>query len=114
VRPLTTPLASWFADAAPRAAARPPRAAALFLPRDRAWRELAPSFDALVDLTVRGLPFQIAAERRYDRSGRAARLRPALAAGKTFATRVNLSGSRPWRGLRLNPRAWILRSPARI
>ena len=29
------------------------------------------------------MPFQIAAERRYDRSGRAARLRPALAAGKT-------------------------------
>jgi hypothetical protein len=36
-----------------------------------------------VDLASRGLPFQIAAHRRYDRSGRAARLRPALAAGKT-------------------------------
>lgn len=30
-----------------------------------------------------GLPFQIAAERRYDRAGRRARLRPALREGKT-------------------------------
>lgn len=36
-----------------------------------------------MDLAIKGLPFQIAAERRYDRSGRAARLRPALATGKT-------------------------------
>jgi hypothetical protein len=37
----------------------------------------------MVALAGSGLPFQIAAERRYDRSGRAARLRPALSAGKT-------------------------------
>ncbi len=42
-----------------------------------------PPFDEVVTLATSGLPFQIAAERRYDRSGRAARLRPALAAGKT-------------------------------
>jgi hypothetical protein len=36
-----------------------------------------------VALTSAGLPFQIAAQRHYDRSGRAARLRPALSAGKT-------------------------------
>ena len=34
-------------------------------------------------LAGNGLPFHIAAERRYDRAGRIARLRPALAAGKT-------------------------------
>lgn len=51
--------------------------------RDRAWRALAPPFDDVVRLIAAGLPFQIAAERRYDRSGRAARLGPALATGKT-------------------------------
>jgi hypothetical protein len=42
-----------------------------------------PPFDEVVALARSGLPFQIAAEGRYDRAGRAARLRPALAAGKT-------------------------------
>jgi hypothetical protein len=37
----------------------------------------------MVALVGSGLPFQVAAERRYDRSARPARLRPALAAGKT-------------------------------
>ena len=86
MRPVTTPLTSWFPDAAALAAARrtlSSRRPSLFRPRDRAWRDLAPPFDEVVDLTVGGLPFQIAAERRYDRSGRVARLRPALAAGKT-------------------------------
>lgn len=55
----------------------------LFAPRDRGWRTLVPPFDAMVALVERGLPFHVAAERRYDRTARAARLRPALAAGKT-------------------------------
>jgi hypothetical protein len=55
----------------------------LFPARDRAWRALVPPFDQMVTLAGSGLPFQIAAERRYDRSGRATRLRPALRAGKT-------------------------------
>jgi hypothetical protein len=55
----------------------------LFPARDRAWRALVPPFDEVIRLAGVGLPFQIAAERRYDRSGRLARLRPALAAGKT-------------------------------
>jgi hypothetical protein len=55
----------------------------LFPPRDRAWRSLVPPFEDVVRLAASGLPFQIAAERRYDRSGRRARLRPALATGKT-------------------------------
>ena len=37
----------------------------------------------MVALAASGLPFQIAAQRRYDRSGRPAHLRPALRAGKT-------------------------------
>jgi hypothetical protein len=55
----------------------------VFPARDRAWRTLAPGFSELVRLARAGLPFQIAADRRYDRSGRAARLGPALRAGKT-------------------------------
>ena len=53
------------------------------MPTDTSWRSIAPSFEAMVALTRGGLPFQIAAHRRYDRSGRRSRLRPALAAGKT-------------------------------
>ena len=83
---VTTPLASWFPDAAALASARPAvhrRSPAFFAARDRAWRPVAPGFDEIVALTALGLPFQIAANRRYDRSGRGAKLRPALAAGKT-------------------------------
>jgi hypothetical protein len=56
----------------------------LFPARTAGWRTIAPPFDEIVALAGRGLPFQIAAERRYDRSGRWRRLRPALAAGKTI------------------------------
>lgn len=51
--------------------------------RSGRWRELAPSFEACVAMPGAGLPFQIAAERRYDRTGEPRRLRAALAAGKT-------------------------------
>ena len=88
MRAITTPLASWFPDAA--ALARASRRLSiergsplLTAARDRAWRTLVPAFDEVVALAGDGLPFQIAAERRYDRSGRGARLRPALAEGKT-------------------------------
>lgn len=85
MRAITTPLAAWFPDAAALAPTRRrlPHAPVLFPARDRAWRGLVPAFDDVVAFATRGLPFQIAAHRRYDRSGRAARLRPALAAGKT-------------------------------
>ena len=84
-RGVRTPLASWFPDAAALARARRRFGSApvLIPARDRAWRTLAPSFEAMVGLASCGLPFHIAAERRYDRSARAARLRPALRAGKT-------------------------------
>ena len=84
MRPVTTPLSPWFPDATALAAGRRRLSRSVLFPaRDRAWRQLAPRFDDVVALTAAGLPFQIAAERTYDRSGRAARLRPALAAGKT-------------------------------
>jgi hypothetical protein len=51
--------------------------------REGAWRTLTPAFHEIVALAHAGLPFQIASHRRYDRSGHAARLGPALAAGKT-------------------------------
>ncbi|MBM3222147.1 MAG: hypothetical protein FJZ38_26410 [Candidatus Rokubacteria bacterium] len=84
MRPVTTSLSPWFPDAAALAAGRRRLSRSVLFPaRDRAWQQLTPRFDDVVALTAAGLPFQIAAERRYDRSGRAARLRPALAAGKT-------------------------------
>lgn len=82
---VVSPLGSWFPDALTMIGARRRlgRVPAVIPARDRAWRDLTPAFDDLVDLAKVGLPFQIAAERRYDRSGRLARLRPALRAGKT-------------------------------
>jgi cupin superfamily protein len=81
-----TPLAPWFPEAWHVATARRRLGTVpvVFPPRDRAWRALAPSFPDLVRLAHVGLPFQIAADRRYDRSGRVQRLRPALRAGKTI------------------------------
>jgi hypothetical protein len=83
---VVTPLASWFADDRARRRARRNlgRAPILFPARDRTWRDVAPGYAELVRLPRVGLPFQIASERRYDRSGRAARLAPALRDGKTI------------------------------
>src|SRR5262245_2013952 len=81
-----TALATWLAGPAAEARFRRGwlgRAPAVLAPRDARWRDIAPGFDACVGLARRGLPFQIAAERRYDRAGIARRLGPALAAGKT-------------------------------
>jgi hypothetical protein len=82
---VVSPLASWFADdrALRDARRRLGRVPLLFPARDRAWRTLTPGFVELLRLARAGLPFQIAAQRRYDRSGRAGRLVPALRDGKT-------------------------------
>lgn len=80
---VATPLATWLTPAALARFARRRPGLALYAPRDRAWRDLVPPFDDVVALLERGVPFQVAAERRYDRSGRPERLRPALAEGKT-------------------------------
>ena len=85
-RAMVTPLASWFpgdralAGFRRRALGRVPTV----LPaRDRAWRAIAPGFAACVEMAGSGLPFQIAAERRVDRSGDPRRLAAALASGQT-------------------------------
>ena len=85
-RVVGSPLESWFPGA--RALARFHRRAlgrvpAILPPRDRAWRAVAPDFAACVRMAGSGLPFQIAAERRVDRSGDPRRLAAALASGQT-------------------------------
>jgi hypothetical protein len=56
---------------------------AVLAPRDAAWRALAPGFAGAVALARAGAPFQIALERRYDRSGDPRRLARALERGAT-------------------------------
>jgi hypothetical protein len=56
---------------------------ALFSPRDRAWRGIAPAFGDCLALAEAGSPFQTAVERRYDRSADRRRLPRALAAGES-------------------------------
>ena len=82
----TSPLATWFA--APQAIARfrerrLGRSPQVLRPRDAAWRSIAPDFDTAIAMAAAGVPFQIAAERRYDRRGDPRRLRRALAEGAT-------------------------------
>jgi hypothetical protein len=83
---VVSPLASWFPD--DRALARfrrqrLGRAPAILPPRDREWRTIAPGFAACVAMAHGGLPFQIVADRRVDRSGDPRRLAAALGAGQT-------------------------------
>jgi hypothetical protein len=81
-----SPLQSWFAGPAALTTFRRRslgRRAEVRAPRDRAWRTLAPDFAGAVGLARAGAPFQIALERRYDRSGDPRRLRAALRDGAT-------------------------------
>jgi hypothetical protein len=81
-----SPLATWVADAPALARFQRRylgRRPALLPPRDRAWRTLTPDFAEARSLAASGVPFQIVADRRYDRSGDRARLRRALAEGAT-------------------------------
>ena len=82
-----SPLATWFGG--PRAVARfrdtrLGRAPVVLRPRDTAWRTIAPDFATVIAMAAGGVPFQIAAERRYDRSGDPRHLRRALADGATI------------------------------
>jgi mannose-6-phosphate isomerase-like protein (cupin superfamily) len=83
---LRSPLASWFAGPAAlrrfRGRVLGSRLAVL-RPRDDAWRTLAPRFAGALALARAGAPFQIALERRYDRSGDPRRLARALERGAT-------------------------------
>ena len=81
-----SPLATWFTG--PSALAdfrrhRLSRRPCVLRPRDGAWRRIVPDFPTAVAMAEAGLPFQIAAERHYDRSGDPRRLRAALTAGAT-------------------------------
>ena len=81
-----TALATWFAGPVAEARFRRRwlgRSPVVLEARDSTWRRIAPGFEEYAYLARAGLPFQIAADRRYDRSGEARRLGPALAAGKT-------------------------------
>jgi hypothetical protein len=83
---MVSPLASWFPD--DRALSRfrrqrLGRTPAILSPRDRAWRAIAPGFAECVAMAHGGLPFQIVADRRVDRSGDPRRLAAALAGGQT-------------------------------
>jgi hypothetical protein len=83
---LVSPLATWFAGPAAIErfrARRLGRAPTVLRARDRAWRDIAPDFATTVAMAESGAPFQIAMERRYDRSGNPRRLRAALATGAT-------------------------------
>ena len=82
----TSPLSTWFAG---RSALRSfhqrqfGRQPLVLAPRDRAWRSIAPDFAEWPAIARTGLPFQIVADRRYDRSGDPRQLSPALADGRT-------------------------------
>jgi len=84
--PLAPPLGTWFESA--RALSRfrgvvLGRRVAVLPPRDRSWRSTVPPWGEALAMARGGVPFQIAADRRYDRSGDPRRLAPAVRAGAT-------------------------------
>ena len=81
-----SPLSSWFAGPGALEAFRRRalgRRAVVRAARNAQWRRIAPDFAGAIALVRAGAPFQIALERRYDRSGDPTRLRGALRAGAT-------------------------------
>jgi hypothetical protein len=83
---VVAPLNTWFAG--PAAVSdfrrrRLSRVPTVLPPKDRTWRAIAPPFATAVAMAASGLPFQIAAERRYDRTADPRGLEEALAAGAT-------------------------------
>jgi hypothetical protein len=80
------PVATWFeSPAALRNFRRHVlgRRPAVLRPLNRSWQAIAPAFDEMLAAARGGLPFQIAAARRYDRSGDPRRLARAVRAGAT-------------------------------
>jgi hypothetical protein len=83
---IVSPLTTWFPDegAVKRFRTRwLSRAPVSLAPRDTAWRRIAPGAAEAIQLARSGVPFQIAIDRRYDRSGDPGHLPRALAAGAT-------------------------------
>jgi hypothetical protein len=86
-RALATPLASWFeSDAGMERFRREVlgRRPSVLSPRDGSWQSVAPRFDEALAMAAGGVPFQIAAGRRYDRSGDPRRLSRAVGSGATI------------------------------
>jgi len=84
---LVSPLATWFDGERGQRAFRRRQLGqrpVVLVPRDRAWRSIAPRFSEAVAMAGSGLPFHIAAERRYRRSPDRRSLPGALAAGATI------------------------------
>jgi len=82
-----SPIASWFpgAEAVRRFRTCHLGCEPAILPaRDDAWRSVAPGFEGSLALAASGSPFQVVAERAYDRSADPRRLRRDLAAGRTI------------------------------
>lgn len=82
------PLTPWFPGEKERAAfarGHLGRRSAILAAREGAFRgeDLAPPFAEAVEMASSGLPFQIVANRSYDRSGDPSKLRGALRSGKT-------------------------------
>jgi hypothetical protein len=87
LNPAGSPLASWFAGpgAVGRFRRRHLGRTPVVLPaHDRAWTAIAPDFDAALALARAGVPFQIAADRRYDRASAVRTLPRALREGSTI------------------------------
>jgi hypothetical protein len=81
-----SPLATWLPGAAERESflrASLGREAVVLPARDAGWRGIGPRFAEARAMAGSGLPFQVVAERRYDRSGDARRLAAALRGGAT-------------------------------
>ena len=83
---IVSPLTTWFPDEGAVRRFRTrwlSRAPVSLAPRDTAWRRIAPGGAAAIRLAGSGVPFQIAAERHYDRTGDPRHLPRALGAGAT-------------------------------
>jgi len=83
---LTSPLATWFDGEGEQRAFRRRalgKRPVVLAPRNGGWRSIAPGFREALAMAASGLPFQIAAERRYDRAGDPRTLPRALARGAT-------------------------------
>src|ERR1051325_7460658 len=81
-----SPLGTWFAGPSALAgfrARRLGRAPVVLRPRNGAWRAIAPDFATTLETARAGVPLQIAASRRYDRSSDPRRLSAALRSGAT-------------------------------
>src|SRR3989337_2245247 len=115
---MVTPLDTWFAGEAARRRFRRRwlgRAPVVLPPRDRAWRRIAPGFAACAAMAASGLPFQIVADRRYDRAGDRRRLpgAPRPRPGGVLVPLPRRGPWAPWHGPAPRRRRGLVLAPAR-